>query len=490
MSLKGTKEFTVASSLSKALDNLELNTIADAFKDNGITLSTNSEKVLLSVSKHNDHNKESSWHLIDMGNQMASYELSQERDNIRVRTEPQLYFALQDTQIGTLPLFTAGIRVSSAIEFFAFKQKTDIVVDMPTVNVMGGNPIPSKGIYVSTEMGAIVFGSKEFCSITNYTDDGGPLLSIATFSAERSKYKKLFNDPHFFISGKMSLLGLTSEVYANVTESGIELAFKRKEFGADFDIYAMFDSPTNFDGKGTFSFGINTKIKIAKIGTVKINTTLDGSLDSGFKNGSAYARCSGEFTFQGKKFRIGSFAISCNEESLKELYDLFLPKIMKSIEDFLLNDVEGWANWVGEQIIDVADDAADLFRNTFNLPYGEMAEFMNSMGQTGASVAAGLSSTYNLLAHQSANAMQAAHYTADQIASGMNSAYNFSANQTAALLNGAGYTADQITGGLMSAYDYTEEQAKETLRQAEQGINTIGNTMGDIADTLDPRGWF
>ncbi|UOG77334.1 hypothetical protein MTX78_23185 (plasmid) [Hymenobacter tibetensis] len=162
--IEGTSDVFLASSVATALDNRELDTVAAALSAVSISMPSTPEQALLVEGE-----KGRSWFLTNMTT-MLHYELVKQADTIRVRLNPQLYFAPQTTKIGALE-FQQAFYINGKLKIFAFEAMVKIMV------------MPSKGIAVEGHMSPIIIGNANLFSILADSDPAkGPRISLATFS--------------------------------------------------------------------------------------------------------------------------------------------------------------------------------------------------------------------------------------------------------------------------------------------------------------------
>jgi hypothetical protein len=185
---------------------LKLDKVAAAFQAKGFTIPSDVKQTLL---VRNEKNQPSSkWYLTDLTT-MKHYELVKNGDKITVSLEAQLYVAPQATQIGTIN-FPQDFYINGKIEFLFFNLETTINID------------PNQGIAIDAQMDKIVIGHEHLFSLKALEGDGGPNLSVATYTQPDQKVEEL-KSPHFYINGQLEMLGISRGAFVSLTKKWIRV---------------------------------------------------------------------------------------------------------------------------------------------------------------------------------------------------------------------------------------------------------------------------
>ncbi len=267
IAIKGTRDFTLpgsgANDVTSALDNLDFAKVSAAFAGAKFTIPSSADQLLLVVNK-----KGSVWHLTDLTT-MRHYELKKSGDTIRGAIAPQFYFAPQKTFIGTIA-YPQGYYLNAAVSFAGFDASATIDISQ------------SKGFSVDAQMDKIVILDEKLFSISALQGGGGPKISVSTFAQPDNPVAQ-FRQPHFYINGALTMLGVKQGLYATVSSAGIDFELKGSLVpGVKFDLDARFGK-SGIGASGSVKVGVGT-IDLGALGKAKINTDLEVSVDIDIDN--------------------------------------------------------------------------------------------------------------------------------------------------------------------------------------------------------------
>jgi hypothetical protein len=258
IAIRGTGAFSIAGDLAADLDGLVFDKVAGAFAAAKVQIPAASSQLLLVVNK-----KGAAWHLTDLTT-MRHYQLKKSGDKIQVSIAPQFYFAPQPTSIG-MQRYPQAFFLDAALAFAGF----DAAVK---VDISAG-----KGIAVDAQMDRITILDDNLFSISALQGGGGPKLSLGTFQQPNQPDEK-FRPPHFYVNGRMGLLGAKTGVYASISAQGIDLELKGSLVpSVSFDLDVRFGK-AGLGAAGSCKVGVNT-VDLGSLGKAKINTTLDVSVE-------------------------------------------------------------------------------------------------------------------------------------------------------------------------------------------------------------------
>lgn len=259
VNVKGTHTFKIPGDLTDELDSRDLAKIAAAFASSGkVQVPSSSDQVLLCANKPG-----AAWHLTDL-TKMRHYALVKRGSDIEVSVEAQFYFAPQRTMIGTIP-FPQGYYLNGAIELAGFHASATIDI------------AANKGISVDAQMDKIVILDESVFSIAALSGGGGPKISISTFSQPDNPVAQ-FRQPHFYVNGALTMLGVKQGIYASVSVQGIEFELNGQLVpGVKFDLDARFGK-SGLGAGGKVRVGVGT-VDLGALGKAKINTDLEVEVD-------------------------------------------------------------------------------------------------------------------------------------------------------------------------------------------------------------------
>jgi hypothetical protein len=199
----------------------------------------------------------------------AGGELAGDRANaglgkIQVSIPPPLYFAPQDTFIGTQK-YAQAFHLDAAIAFAGFNAA--VRIDIST----------GKGVAVDAQMDKITILDENRFSIAAAEGGGGPKISLATFQQPNHAVAR-FRPPHFYITGRLGFLGVKLALYASVTAQGIDFTLDGQLVsGVSFDLDVRFGK-AGLGAAGSLKVGVGT-VDLGALGKAKVNTTLDVAAD-------------------------------------------------------------------------------------------------------------------------------------------------------------------------------------------------------------------
>ncbi|MFL5345014.1 MAG: hypothetical protein ACJ8AT_09475 [Hyalangium sp.] len=267
IAIKGTHDFTLSGSgaddVTSALDGLDFAKVSTAFAGAKLTIPSSASQLLLVVNK-----KGAVWHLTDLTT-MRHYELKKSGDKIKGSIAPQFYFAPQKTFIGTIS-YPQAYYLNAAISFAGFDASATVDIAQ------------SKGFSVDAQMDKISIVDEKLFSISALQGGGGPKISISTFAQPDNPVAQ-FRQPHFYINGAMTILGVKQGLYATVSTQGIDFELVGNLVpGVKFDLDARFGK-SGIGANGTVKVGVGT-IDLGALGKAKINTELEVAVDVDINN--------------------------------------------------------------------------------------------------------------------------------------------------------------------------------------------------------------
>lgn len=349
VAIKGTNSFKISGSLANDLDNLVLDNVAAACKSmGGLIIPTAQNQFLLVVNT-----KGALWYLTDM-TKMRHYAFIKSGSDIVVSTEAQFYCAPQTTSIGSsLTPFKQGFYINGAIEFLGFE--ASMTVDIDT----------SKGISVDAQMDPIIIGNKSLFSITAAEGNGGPLVSISTYTNPAQKIEK-FIPPHFYVNGAIEILGFSKHAYVSISSSGASF-----DIGGDIfplvsgDLNGTFKSITDLKVDGELNVGIKA-IDLGPLGTFNIDTGAEADADFYVNSSDIGADLGVKFMLAGDSLNVGTISLDVKTQTIEDLPSI----LFKAIKDFLIDlfkDPKKWAEYAKKALGWAIDKIKDVLSKTFHL---------------------------------------------------------------------------------------------------------------------------
>lgn len=461
VAVKGTRPFTIPGALADDLDNLKLEGVAAAFAARGVIIPSESQNVFLVVGQRG-----SRWNLTDMTNKARHYQLVKQGATILVTVDAQFYCVPQRTSIGALPAFDPAFYVNGAISFFGFDASATIDIS------------PNQGIAVDGRMDRLVIGTEALFSLRAAEGGGGPRVSVATFTRP-SDPNPQFRPPHFYVNGHLEMLGLSREIYANLSARGMEFDLNGDLLPAmRFDLHGTAGGPSYLGVGGGVNVGVGV-LDLGPLGKIDIGTGVDGKLDIEVSAEKISATMQGEFQFAGKGFKVPEFDLGIRTDAITGLAVRLYEMVKKILLDFL-KDAAVWAEFVGKGFITSVSDMAAVLKDTYKVAAQEAARIMRAAGRPVAEVSAGLKSTFGLTAQAAGAALKGAGYAANEVAAGLKSAYALTAEAAAGVLKQIGYGVNEIGGALRGIYGQGAAAAAAILKGLGFGANQVAGALQNV----------
>lgn len=472
--LKGTDPFQIPANTADAFDNQDIKTVAAAFKKKKIGISTQQDQILLHVKS-----KGSSWSLTDMKNNMRHYEIEKTDKGLRVALESQVYLAPQRTQLGAL-VFEQGFFLSCTLGIYGLEATA-------RVEIKEGKGIAAQ-VYLNK---SVVILNDKFFKLSDASGRKGPRLSFSTFNQPEMKEEE-FRLPHFYLSGKLRLLGLVNTCYIKATTKGLELFIQTSlsarinqsgvsaSANISYTITGSFSSDYLAAGIA-FTVKLQGKVDPAQVPGLKKNTPASQLMSLGKVSVNINARCGAsvsydqkkgiaslwiEFTFLGEKIKANP-KIQVNKEDLAHVEQLIAKEIENAAEKVLKN-AEKWVNAVKDGFIDGVKDASKVangLKNAFDKSGKDAVKLLEKSGAGVNEIGGALKGVYKMSSDDAIDVLKKANKTPEEVAGVLKNAYKMSSKDVAnalkgpfnlgkegveKALKGAGYAAKEVEKGLKS----------------------------------------
>ena len=445
LEITGTKPFNIPyDEIAVDLDECDLSPIVTAFKKYGKRdISSNTEQVLMVVGKAGKK-----WSLTDMGTtSLRHYQLEQVGKNVQVSLNPQFYLAPMGAQMGSLK-FPQGYFITGTLNIMGLKWTS-------YVEIRG-----SQGIAVSSQLNKpFTIHDPGFFTLADVDGLLGPKLSISTFKQPDLEDKSLRN-PHFYINGSVTLLGVENETYIKATSAGFEFMFSNKSnysipsnsvFGGSLSGNSTLNATIGNNGtfSGGASFSMNVKgyldlkklLKIDGMPKLTVDFAVSGSVSMGYDGAKAWAKASGSFKFDGQTHRF-DVTLQATNAQIKDAGQWVLDKLESVVEDLLdtgekvvqaLED--GWLAVEGG-----AEEAAKILSDGYNMAKKEAL--------------ATVSDAYNLGADAVAEVGKGLDMAADEVGDFMKNVKGFGDDAVSGALQGAKYATEEVWDFMQDAYGW------------------------------------
>jgi hypothetical protein len=289
------------------------------------------------------------------------------KQEIEVSREAQFYFvpSASGVSIGTFH-YPQGMKISGRIQFLLFKLDTDIEI------------VINKGIRVDAQMDKISLVNDNFFSIAAAEGAGGPHVSISTFTQPAAPEK--FQKPHFYVNGKITVLGSSQSVFVDINESGAKFEVTGSSLGGIFKgkLAGNFTAE-KLSVEGNINIGIGS-IDLGKLGTWDINTGVYAAANiyADLEKAGMGALFTAGFELAGTQHSLGVIRLDVNAGKLAELPG----KCWEAVKAFLIRlftDPKYWAEMAAKVLGWVEDKITGVLESAFGLSSKEAQAIVSAI---------------------------------------------------------------------------------------------------------------
>src|SRR5207248_7939720 len=111
------------------------------------------------------------------------------------------------------------------------------------------------------------------------------------------------------------------------------------------DLHGSFTSLTKLNAGGAIAVGVNRSLDLGTLGSLQVNTTINGTLTVGYTGGDPSATFQGGFVFQSIQCNIPTVTLDAHGVALQNIDDTLWNQVMDIINK-LLKDADHWLTWV------------------------------------------------------------------------------------------------------------------------------------------------
>ena len=287
--------------------------------------------------------------------------------------------------------------------------------------------------------------------------------------------------PQVYISGMVSLLGLTAELEITADSSGLNFSFEANLGSILQNSLVCTYGDGNFAAEGSINFNLNVTIptRLGDIPLVDIGLNAAAVLRVGAIDGF-FMSLNGDFRFYGKTVTLPELKLSIAPKDFHAVFNAVIKQIQDNALDLLgpiFETLEKWAKAVKDGVIRFTGEVAEVALNHYRASKDEAVKAYKTLSRTANEVAKGLRQVYRASAKDVATALKKASYAINDVADALEDAFNLGANQAAKVLKQVGYTANQVAGALKNAFGVTTKMAASALKQAGYTVNQIGGAL-------------
>ncbi len=441
--IRGAQEFNAPKSLSKALDQKDLKSIANTFnKSGGVSLPSSEQDTLLVINQ-----KGKKWFLTNRRDNLKTFQIDLIKNKLRVVVAPQIYICTSYSRIGAVE-FQPGFLLSACIRIIDFEAYASIDIS------------PNRGIAIDAYINQpIVIANKNFFIFRNIQGNKGPYLSISTFNQPQHPVVE-YRSPHLYMNGRLKVMGLQLECYAEINTSTLKidanLSLKNTiktpviKGNIEYDIFvqAHVGNLKEFYAKFAVAFQVGVDLYLAGVRTLSFKTAIAGSIELGLTNGKPYAKLMAAFKICGENCKT-SVKLQPGKDSLNHTGKFLAHEISHFFED-MYKDVEKFVEDVGKGILKGFEETEKL---------GKV-----------------LGDHFGQSAYDVAKAFDSLGHDIDGIAKTLDKQFSKSAQEIGEVLSDIGKPAQDIAKGLTSVGHDIETVGK--------ALTDIGHAPADIAKAL------
>jgi hypothetical protein len=346
-----------AARFATALDNFDGQAISSMFTQYGKLSSfpTSSEGLMLFVDTPGRQ-----WYLTEKSGSgdnsvVCHWQVSSDaQGQLQVSKEAQLYFVPNPsgTRIGTF-YYSQGMVVSGRLKYLFIDADVDIVLSI------------SKGIKVAAELEKIVLGTEKLFSVTSEDGATGPRLSLSSF--DQPLEPEGFQKPHFFVSGKMQMLGISRSMFINIDASGASFSLKGDIVPAlvKGSLQGAIGKGSLLDVNGNVFAGI-PDIDLGSLGSWNIKSGVAAATRIWAGMSDFGASLGASFELGGQGFSLPEIKLDIATQSLADLPEIFF----NAVKDFLVKlftDPKAWAEMANKVLAWTTDQISSVLGSIFGM---------------------------------------------------------------------------------------------------------------------------
>lgn len=463
--VSGTQTFALplsgAVDLNRAATNLNADTaaaVAAIFLKAKLTLPSDPRNLLVTRST-----TPGKWFVTDLS-VMRHYQLVREASGISGSVSCQLYVAPRPTAIGTFK-YPQGFYLNGKLTICGYSLTATIQVSQ------------SKGISIDASMSPITLRSPSFFSLTGADGKSGPLLSIATYRQPNLADTKL-QQPHLLISGRLSLLGCSQNLYISITSSGLVISAAFTTKVVNWTVDGSIDRSGDLSLSGDISIDLKNvpPLDMDSLGKVRLDTKLSGSLAMECKSGKARASLSGDVALGAKTFSTGTLSVTSSklDELPQSVADALKPMLKKSLED-----LDQWLGWVKDgtlQGVGGIEQIGRVIHKNFSCNILTTAAKLKWLGYEAVEIGAALKAL-GQEAYWVCRALYSAEFYVNDMGRALKSAFDLDDDKMASYLHGLGYSPTEVAGVLKSVWRRSSGDMAKVLDRVGYGARDVTRAL-------------
>jgi hypothetical protein len=286
------------------------------------------------------------WFITDRDN-VKIYTVTKLGNQFDIANEIQLYLVPGETYVIGKKVFPQGMRFHGRIQIFSFSVETDVEVS-------------SNGISFEADCSPLNLRVVNFVSSTDNAK--GPKVSLDTIK-----------DPHFYLDGKIDVLGLSESVHASISSSGLSFLINTKLPFFKDSLSVTTNKWESMTLGSSVSLDLDINIPIIKVGSVTVlppikasGVKVDASLTTTISI-HCETMFSGEITWNNKKvFSLKDTPVTVDDfKNLEQTFVQWIERNAEEVFDIFKKDVNLMLDFVKNKIIDLGNDLANVMRQVY-----------------------------------------------------------------------------------------------------------------------------
>ena len=271
-------------------------------------------------------------------------------------------------------------------------------------------------------------------------------MSLSTFT-QNNLPDEARRPPHFFLTGKIRLLGLDLDrAIIQITQKGMLFDVDQQVSPlVNVDLHGLFNGPSSMNIGGNIKVGIDSNLDLGPLGHIQARFDVHTALTAGVQGNSPFARLQGGFAFEKWNFDLPTITLALDGQELGHIVEVLTKQAVLLITHDLLRDVGKWLDLVRQGLIQGIKDAeqvARVLRNTFRLAEKAVVQELHNIGKLVNDISKALKTVFGSSVHEVAALLKdVLHLGSDAV----NSA-----------LKAVGYAANDIEQALSNAFDWNK----------------------------------
>ncbi|MEM9216607.1 MAG: hypothetical protein AAGD25_19945 [Cyanobacteria bacterium P01_F01_bin.150] len=373
------------------------------------------------------------------------------------------------TQIGELVYDDEGLTVRGRLNAWGWNASVDIELDDTEVDARGEmDPL------------SLTIEGVEVFSLSGAEGDKKPIMQFSLSEEEL---------PEFYVSTKLSLLGVRKETYMSGDENGLTFVLEDSSSTMTTRLSGSFGYD-RVQTAGSIDMNLDMSVSLPMLGTVRLveilcdtSVELDAAL---VPNIVFQLDLAGQFEFWGDTLTVPALTLRTPPVSWGKLYELLQQHIIDNAEDIfdgVFSTLADWADAVADGTIEFAGSVADVAQDAYGLGEDAVTEVIaayKTLGEGVEDVAAGLRNTYDMGEAALTSALKQADYAINDVSRALKNVYRTTDAAAAQALKQAGYAANQVGSALKSVYRISDTTASNVLKGAGYTANEVGTVLKSV----------